>query len=117
MTTYENSCLFLMDRDLSTGWRGAYHRGHARCVKAAKRTEAEERNTQPPGWGLAHAANPGGCTSPSKKVYPSKAAVSATFNRMPRWRKRQNLAPYQCPAGHWHLGRDMHRAAAVWRKK
>jgi hypothetical protein len=116
MTTYDNACLFLDDRIRFTGWRGQYHRGHAQCVRKAKRAEAEERNARQPGWGLTDGPAGDQCSHPGKKVYDTRDSVMAAFNGMAKWRRKQGLNPYQCPAGHWHLGRNMYRTVAVWRK-
>ena len=104
------TCPLLAERPMFTGWHGRYHRGHARCIRAAKRWEAAERAT-------CTRRLTGACTHPGKKIYGSMAEVNGALRHMPHWRKSQRLNPYQCPAGHWHLGRIMHRASAVWRKK
>jgi hypothetical protein len=41
MTTNVNDCPLALDR---TGYHGKYHRGHRRCIRAAKRREALKRN-------------------------------------------------------------------------
>ena len=115
MTTYDNTCAFLVDRVSFNGWNGRYHRGHAKCVRDAKRAEAEDRNGRPADWGNTTQPAAGACQHPHKTAYPNRDSALAAFNGMPKWRRRQGLNPYQCPAGHWHLGRQMRRSTAAWR--
>lgn len=56
------------------------------------------------------------CAFPGKTAYENRAAAFGALRRMPRFRKRQGLNPYHCPAcGAWHLGRKLRRSAVAWR--
>lgn len=108
----EPSCRYLLDRVLFDlrGWSGAYHKGHAACVRAAKAWEAHNRRSGDEAAGAA-----GRCAWPWKTAYESRAAVDAAFRRMHRSKKSMGLHPYPCPAGHWHLGRNVRRSLLAWK--
>ncbi len=88
-------------------WHGPCHRGHARCVRAAKRWEAALRAT---------ALGSGGCSHPHKFAYENRDSVRAALKRLKRRHKSADLQMYQCPAGHWHLGRRARKSTVVWRR-
>ena len=107
-TAQRPECPALLPPGFAGRWQGRCHPGHARCVRALKRWEALQRaaGTRP--------VTPQ-CRFRHKVAYENQAAVAAAWRSLPAW-KRRAAKPYQCPAGHYHLGRDLRRAAAVWRK-
>ncbi len=91
-------------------WHGPCHRGHARCVRQARRWQAGQRAA------MRRAETGARCPHPHKTAYENQAAAFSALRHLDARDKRQGLNPYHCPAGHYHLGRRMRNVAAVWRK-
>lgn len=107
---------------------GPQHRGAMTALRAAKRADAAARGklTRPEdrrAWRLAHQADGGPVLTaqalawrqPWKDAYENRGLATAALRCMPKHRKSQGLRPYYCPAGHWHLGRDLRRSELTWK--
>ena len=68
-------------------YRGRYHRGHSKCIKAAKREEAEIRY-EPIAAAKAEAAKASAAAA-AKAAYPAQAAKAAPAKKQPRKRTRR----------------------------
>ena len=100
------------------GFRGQYHKGHMRCARALRRRLAVLR--QVIGQLRDHerqlAAQPvpatprPWCLWPWKDRFGSQAEASGRLATMRRKvDKKRRIEPFQCRAGHWHLGRHVGR--------
>jgi hypothetical protein len=102
---------------------GPQGRGAGRAYRARKRAEATGRNAAYAALYSVRDADPGAavltaaasCRQPWKTPYENPGSARATLDRLPRHRKLMGLHPYPCPAGHWHLGRNLKRASVAWK--
>jgi hypothetical protein len=101
------------------------------AVREARRAEAADRDALTLcEWTRAHREDrcdcqdagglevvEGRCANPEKDRFASRQEAALVHSRLPFWRRRQNLRPYQCPGtSHYHLGRRFRRAPQAWRR-
>lgn len=99
------SCPLLALRPHRTGYHGPCHRGHRRCVRAAKRAEAFSRCRRAAAAPLS-ASRRGVCLWPWKQRYATEAEARAALRRIrERADRSRQVEPFACRNGrHWHLG-------------